>query len=277
MDIIRIGEGFEHIVDWMQVNLKPLWSFIKLVIDSLVDGTYAGLAIIPAFVLILFVAFIAFKFVSNRLAVMTILGLGLIYLMGYWDKTMITLSMVLISTIIALLIGVPTGIWSARNENVNQVVRPILDFMQTMPAYVYLIPAVLFFNLGTVPGVISTIIFSMPPAVRLTNLGIRQVPEEVIEAALSFGCTQKQLLYKVQLPLAMPTILAGLNQTIMLALSMVVISAMIGAKGLGLEVYNGITQLNIGKGFESGLAIVILAMILDRITHSLGQNKEMEN
>ncbi len=139
--------------------------------------------------------------------------------MGYWDKTMITLSMVLISTMIALLIGVPTGIWSARNENVNQVVRPILDFMQTMPAYVYLIPAVLFFNLGTVPGVISTIIFSMPPAVRLTNLGIRQVPEEVIEAALSFGCTQKQLLYKVQLPLAMPTILAGLNQTIMLALS----------------------------------------------------------
>lgn len=277
MDIIRIGEGFEHIVDWMQVNLKPLWSFIKLIIESLVDVTYAGLAFIPAFVLIAFVAFIAFKFVSNRMAVMTVLGLGLIYLMGYWDKTMITLSMVLISTIIALLIGVPTGIWSARNENVNQVVRPILDFMQTMPAYVYLIPAVLFFNLGTVPGVISTIIFSMPPAVRLTNLGIRQVPKEVIEAALSFGCTQKQLLYKVQLPLAMPTILAGLNQTIMLALSMVVISAMIGAKGLGLEVYNGITQLNIGKGFESGLAIVILAMILDRITHSLGQNKEMEN
>lgn len=277
MDIIRIGEGFEHIVDWMQVNLKPLWSFIKLIIESLVDVTYAGLAFIPAFVLIAFVAFIAFKFVSNRMAVMTVLGLGLIYLMGYWDKTMITLSMVLISTIIALLIGVPTGIWSARNENVNQVVRPILDFMQTMPAYVYLIPAVLFFNLGTVPGVISTIIFSMPPAVRLTNLGIRQVPKEVIEAALSFGCTQKQLLYKVQLPLAMPTILAGLNQTIMLALSMVVISAMIGAKGLGLEVYNGITQLNIGKGFESGLSIVILAMILDRITHSLGQNKEMEN
>ncbi|WP_430884381.1 ABC transporter permease [Fusibacter sp. JL216-2] len=277
MDIIRIGEGFEHIVDWMQVNLKPLWSFIKLIIESLVDVTYAGLAIIPAFVLIIFVAFIAFKFVSNRMAVMTVLGLGLIYLMGYWDKTMITLSMVLISTMIALLIGVPTGIWSARNENVNQVVRPILDFMQTMPAYVYLIPAVLFFNLGTVPGVISTIIFSMPPAVRLTNLGIRQVPEEVIEAALSFGCTQKQLLYKVQLPLAMPTILAGLNQTIMLALSMVVISAMIGAKGLGLEVYNGITQLNIGKGFESGLSIVILAMILDRLTHSLGQNREMEN
>ncbi len=152
MDIIRIGEGFEHIVDWMQVNLKPLWSFIKLIIESLVDVTYAGLAIIPAFVLIIFVAFIAFKFVSNRMAVMTVLGLGLIYLMGYWDKTMITLSMVLISTMIALLIGVPTGIWSARNENVNQVVRPILDFMQTMPAYVYLIPAVLFFNLGTVPG-----------------------------------------------------------------------------------------------------------------------------
>lgn len=276
MDIIRIGEGFENLVDWMQVNLKPLWSFIKVIIDSLVDFTYLGLSFIPALVFILIVGVLAFKFVNRRVAGFSAIGLTFIYLMGYWDKTMITLSMVLISTIIALLIGIPTGIWSARNESANRAIRPVLDLMQTMPAYVYLIPAVLFFNLGTVPGVIATIIFAMPPAVRLTNLGIRQVPKEVVEAALSFGCTSKQLLYKVQLPLAMPTILAGLNQTIMLSLSMVVISAMIGAKGLGLEVYNGITQLNIGKGFESGLAIVILAMILDRVTHSLGQNEDME-
>lgn len=273
MKYIHIGDGFEAIVEWMQINLKPLWNIIKTVIESVVGGVGTGLDAIPFLVFVAIFALLTYFFASKKVAIMSVVGFVIIFLMGYWDKTMITLSMVLVATFTALLIGIPTGILMARSDKAEKIIRPILDFMQTMPAYVYLIPSVLFFNLGTVPGVISTIIFSMPPAVRLTNLGIRQVPASVIEASRSFGATKKQLLFQVQLPLAMPTILTGLNQTIMLALSMVVISAMIGAKGLGLEVYNGITQLNIGKGFEGGLAIVILAMILDRLTSSFGQTK----
>lgn len=273
MKIIQIGKGFEQLVEWMQNNLGPLFDIIRLIIESVIDGLNTVLVFIPFYIFIALLVYVAFKFAGKKVAVFTLVGFLVIYFMGYWEKAMITLSLVIIATLIALVIGVPLGIWSARNDKVDRIVRPILDFMQTMPAYVYLIPAVLFFDLGTVPGVIATITFSMPPAVRLTNLGIRQVEEDVVEAARSFGSTKKQLLYKVQLPLAMPTILTGLNQTIMLSLSMVVISAMIGAKGLGLEVYNGITQLDIAKGFESGLAIVILAMILDRITYSFGNKK----
>lgn len=174
----------------------------------------------------------------------------------------------------ALLLGIPLGIWSARSPRCNQVLRPILDLMQTMPAFVYLIPAVLFFGLGTVPGAFATIIFAMPPVVRLTGLGIRQVPREVIEASHSFGATSWQLLYKVQLPLALPTILTGINQTIMMSLSMVVIAAMISAGGLGEVVLKGITQMKIGLGFEGGIAVVILAIVLDRITQGIAQMKK---
>ena len=154
------------------------------------------------------------------------------------------------------------------------MVRPILDFMQTMPAYVYLIPAIMFFQLGNVPGAVATVIFAMPPAVRLTSLGIRQLPHEVIEASQSFGSTPTQELFKIQLPMAMPSILAGINQTIMLSLSMTVIASMIGAEGLGKAVYNGITRMEIGDGFEAGLAVVIIAMLLDRLTQALGNGKK---
>ncbi|WP_237715509.1 ABC transporter permease [Pelosinus fermentans] len=189
-----------------------------------------------------------------------------------------TLALVLTSALIALVIGIPFGILAARNDKFDRIARIVLDFMQTMPAFVYLIPAVLFFKLGKVPGAVATVIFAMPPSVRLTNLGIRQVPEDVVEAARSFGSTTRQLLFKVQLPIAIPTILAGVNQTIMLSLSMVVIAAMIGAGGLGEEVLKGITQLKIGRGFESGVAVVLLAMVLDRITQSLAninRNRKM--
>lgn len=198
----------------------------------------------------------------------------LILNLGLWDNTIKTLALVLAATLIALIIGLPLGILMAKNNTANKLIRPILDFMQTMPAFVYLIPAVYFFDLGTVPGAVATIIFAMPPVVRLTNLGIRQVPADVVEAAKSFGATSSQLLYKVQMPLAVPTIMAGLNQTIMLSLSMVVISAMIGADGLGKTVYEGITQMNIAKGFEGGLAVVIMAMLLDRITQRLGTTQK---
>ncbi|EIW26618.1 ABC-type transporter, integral membrane subunit [Pelosinus fermentans A11] len=198
--------------------------------------------------------------------------------MGLWTQTMQTLALVLTSALIALVIGIPFGILAARNDKFDRIARIVLDFMQTMPAFVYLIPAVLFFKLGKVPGAVATVIFAMPPSVRLTNLGIRQVPEDVVEAARSFGSTTRQLLFKVQLPIAIPTILAGVNQTIMLSLSMVVIAAMIGAGGLGEEVLKGITQLKIGRGFESGVAVVLLAMVLDRITQSLAninRNRKM--
>ena len=199
-----------------------------------------------------------------ELAIFTLLGMLLIYNMGYWDDTMKTLSLVLASVLIALLVGVPLGIWCAKRDMADRIIRPVLDFMQTLPAFVYLIPAVLFFKLGPVPGVIATLIFSLPPAVRLTSLGIRQVPDEIREAAISFGSNPRQLLFKAELPVALPTIMAGINQTIMLALSMVVIAGMIGAGGLGNLVLKGIGQLDIALGFEAGISIVILAIFLDR-------------
>jgi glycine betaine/proline transport system permease protein len=208
---------------------------------------------------------------ANRgLALFTFIGMSLIMGMGFWSYTTDTLALVMSATGFALLLGVPLGIAAAANRTVDQILKPILDFMQTMPAFVYLIPAVLLFGLGKVPGAMATLIFAMPPAVRLTSLGIRSVPTEVVEAAQSFGSTPMQLLFKAQLPIALPTILAGLNQTIMLALSMVVIGGMIGAGGLGEVVLTGITQLKIGLGFESGLSVVILAIYLDRLTQALG-------
>lgn len=270
----HVGPFFEFIVEWLKVNIEPFFNVIKVIHEILIKGLETILMFPPSIVVIILFALLAYKLADKRVAIFTFIGLFFIDTMQLWNQTMETLALVLVSALIALLIGVPFGIMSARSERANKILRPILDFMQTMPAFVYLIPAVLFFGMGKVPGAIATVIFSMPPSVRLTNLGIRQVPEEVVEAAKSFGSTPKQMLYKVQLPIALPTILAGVNQTIMLALSMVVVSAMIGAGGLGREVYQGITQLKIGQGFESGLAVVILAMILDRMTQSLANNKE---
>ncbi|WP_246222886.1 ABC transporter permease [Draconibacterium halophilum] len=195
----------------------------------------------------------------------------LIWAMGYWEEAIQTTTLVIVATIIALLFGIPLGIWAARSNTANAIIRPILDLMQTMPAFVYLIPAIFFFSVGNTPGVIATVIFSLPPAVRLTSLGIRNVPSDVIEAGHAFGATDKQILFKIQLPLAKTTILAGINQVILLALSMVVIASMVGAKGLGAIVYQGIQQNDIAKGFESGLGIVVLAIILDRITQAVAK------
>ncbi len=204
------------------------------------------------------------------IVIFTIVGMYLLNGMGYWEEAMQTLALVISSAFISLMIGIPTGIIASRNDKFEQMIRPVLDFMQTMPAFVYLIPAILFFSVGNVPGVVATVVFSLPPGVRLTNLGIREVQEDVIEASHAFGCTDKQLLFKVQTPLAMTTIMAGVNQVIMLALSMVVIAAMVGAPGLGERVYTGILQADIGLGFEAGIGIVIIAIFLDRITQALG-------
>lgn len=271
---LPIGKYVEILIEWMNTHLAPFF-------DAISTGTSAALGFFesvllapPAWMMLLFIAALAWRLAGYRVALFTLAGLFLVDAMGLWSQTMQTLALVLSSTLIAVAIGLPLGVWAARNDTVSRIIRPILDFMQTMPAFVYLIPAVLFFRLGQVPGVVATVIFSMPPAVRLTNFGIRAVSEEAVEAGRAFGATNTELLFKVQLPLATPTILAGINQTIMLALSMVVIAAMIGAGGLGREVLRGIEQLQIGLGFESGLAVVILAIVIDRMTQALGGKKK---
>lgn len=270
----NIGNYIERAINWLTNYFAPFFDALSAIVGGFIDGFEHVLYGIPSFITIIVLTLLAWYKVGKGTAVFTLLGLGLIYGIGFWEATMQTLALVLSSTSIALLIGIPLGIWTAYNKFCNKLMRPILDFMQTMPAFVYLIPAVLFFGLGTVPGAFATIIFAMPPVVRLTGLGIRQVPDEVVEASLSFGATKWQLLYKVQFPLALPTILTGVNQTIMMSLSMVVIAAMISAGGLGEVVLKGITQMKIGLGFEGGIAVVILAIILDRITQGIAQKRK---
>jgi len=274
--IIDIGHYIENGVNWLTDNFDGLFNFIKVVGNGFIEGFEWLLLGIPFYILILIFAIIAYVKVGRGVALFTALGLTLIYLLGFWVETIETLALIFVSTIIALTQAIPLGIWAAKKPNANKVIRPILDLMQTMPAFVYLIPAVLFFSIGKLPGAFATVIFAMPPAVRLTTLGIQQVPYDVVEAARAFGATNKQILVKVELPLATKTILAGVNQTIMMALSMVVIAGMIAAGGLGEKVLEGINNLDIGLGFESGFAVVILAIILDRITQTLGQKNNNE-
>ena len=273
-DFISIGGWFAGIINWLTRNASVFFDAISTIVSGLLSGFQSLLLAVPSLLLVVIFAGLAWWIVGKGMGLFSLVGYLLIIQMGLWTQTMQTLALVITSVVFALLIGIPVGIWASKNDNVERIVRPILDFMQTLPAFVYLIPAVLFFRLGPVPGVIATLIFSLPPAVRLTNLGIRQVPTDIREAAISFGADGKQILFKAELPVALPTILAGVNQTIMLALSMVVIAGMIGAGGLGNEVLRGITQLRIDLGFESGLAIVILAIYLDRITQALGQSTQ---
>ena len=249
--MINIGQYIEIAINWLTEHWAPFFDMINNGIGGFIDGFQHGLLWIPFYVMILALTVLAWFKAGKGTAVLTLLGLFLIYGMGFWEQTMQTVALVLSSTVIALVLGVPLGIWTARNHIAAKIIRPLMDLMQTMPAFVYLIPAVL---------------FAMPPVVRLTDLGIRQVPEDIVEATRSFGATSRQLLFKVQLPLALPTIMTGVNQTIMMALSMVVIAAMISAGGLGEIVLKGITQMKIGLGFEGGIAVVILAIVLDRIT-----------
>src|SRR5690625_4224492 len=263
---LPVDDWVEKLVVFLIEDFPMIFSAISDAVSWMIKGLVSLLSIGPPIVVILILALLSWWIVNWRLGLFTLIGLGLIDNLGYWSETIDTLALILISVIFSIVIGVPIGIWMSQRNAVQTIVTPILDFMQTMPAFVYLIPAVVFFSLGVVPGVIATIIFAMPPTVRLTNLGIRQVDEELIEAANAFGATTGQRLFKVQLPLATPTIMAGINQTIMLSLSMVVVASLVGAPGLGTIVYRSITQVDIGMGFESGLALVILAMVLDRMT-----------
>lgn len=285
---IPLGEWVESGVEWLSTNASGFFNGITVGVDAMVTGFQSLLLFPHPYIMIVILAIIAYlmtskghKFFSKGawksgggIAIFTVLGLLLLQLMGYWEETMQTIALILVSALIALVIGIPLGVYAARHDRAEQVIRPILDFMQTLPPFVYLIPAIIFFSVGNVPGIIATIVFSLPPAVRLTNLGIRNVQKDVVEASVAFGCTQRQLLYKVQIPLAKPTILAGVNQVIMLALSMVVIASMVGAGGLGQAVYKGILKADMALGFEAGVGIVILAIFLDRVTQALGISKK---
>lgn len=272
---IPLRDWIESFVDVLLDNFYPVFDAFSDGVFVIVDGLRAGLLAVPPIVVIAVLAVIAWRTAGLGVGIFAAVGLLLAENMGLWNPTMETFGIVVTAELLVILIGFPLGIVAAKYDGVDKIVRPVLDFMQTMPAFVYLIPAVMFFGLGMVPGVMATVIFALPPLIRLTNLGIRQVPHELVEASESFGSSSAQMLFKVQLPVAMPTVMAGLNQSIMLALSMVVIGAMIGAGGLGSEVLRGIQRLQIGVGFEGGLAVVILAIILDRITQSLGTKSKV--
>jgi glycine betaine/proline transport system permease protein len=271
---LPIGQWTEALETWLNSNLGFLFAWIKNLIGWMVEGIHSGLTFMPPLVVILLITALAYWMGKWRLGLFAFIGLFLIDNLGLWAPSMQSLALVLTASFLSIIIGVPVGIWCAGSRTVRSIVTPVLDFMQTMPAFVYLLPAVSFFSLGVVPGVVASVIFAIPPTIRMTNLGIRQVPEELVEAADAFGSTPTQKLVKLQLPLAMPTIMAGINQTIMLALSMVVISSMIGAQGVGAFVYRAVSQAKTGIGFEAGIAIVIMAILLDRLTQNVFGRKK---
>lgn len=267
---IPVGTWVDAGVDWLRDNLSGLFDVIAVVVRFLVVGLSDVLLAAPIIVVIVAAALLAWLLRSWKLALGTVVGFALILAMGQWVTAMQTLALVVVAAAVAVAISVPLGIWSARNPAVRAVMKTVLDFMQTMPAFVYLIPAITFFSIGVVPGVVATVIFALPPGVRLTELGIRGVDAETVEAGHAFGATPGQILRGIQLPLAMPTIMAGVNQVIMLALSMAVVAGMVGADGLGKEVVQSISTVNLPKGVEAGLSVVILAVYLDRLTAALG-------
>lgn len=255
-------------VEWLDTNLATTFDVIAAVITGLLASIEYIFITWPAYLVLALLAALGYVLGGARTGLFVLGALLAVAAMGYFNEMMITLSLVVTATLLALLVGIPVGIAKAHSRILTQVIDPLLDFMQTMPLFVYLIPVVLFFSIGNVPGIIATFVFATPPAVRLTALGIEQIPGGLLEAGHAFGATPWQFLTKVEIPLAMPSIMAGVNQTIMLALSMVVIASMVGAEGLGLIVYNAITRLNVGAGIASGIAIVLLAMLLDRITRT---------
>lgn len=265
-----LAKYIDAILNFLTKNFSFITKAISKYTILVLDGFESALLFISPLILILIIAGGTYFLAGRGMGIFALFGLGLIWNIGLWKATITTLTLVIAATLIAVGIGLPLGIWAALNNRANKIIMPVLDFMQTMPAFVYLIPAIPFFGLGKVSAVFATVIFGMPPAIRFTSLGIRQVPAELIEASDAFGTTWKQKLLKVQLPMAVPTIMAGINQTIMLSLSMVVIAAMISAGGLGGEVLRAIQRFQPGKGFEAGLGVVILAIILDRITQNIG-------
>lgn len=271
--VIPLDSWISQFVDWLVENYRDFFQAVKWPVDQTLNGLDAGLNWLHPLLVIALITFAAYRFAGKGLAVFSVVTLVLIGLLGLWEDTMTTLAMVLSSVVFCALVGIPLGIWAGRSDRFEKILRPVLDAMQTTPAFVYLVPIVMLFSVGNVAGVLATIVFALPPVIRLTSLGIRQVHPELVEAAQAFGATRWQVLHRVQIPLAMPTIMAGLNQTIMMALSMVVIAALIGAGGLGSPVILGLNTLDIGQAVIGGLGIVLIAIILDRITQGMAQKK----
>ncbi len=269
-----LGKGIEAVLDFLVDQLALATRAFSTFVDQGLRFM-EGLLLYPhAMIIVVVVTAVAFWLTRRRgVTVFTFVGLGLIWNMGLWEAAVTTLSLVVVATIIALIIGIPLGILAGLSDPIYKIVRPILDFMQTLPPFVYLIPAIPFFGLGRVAAIFATFVFAVPPAIRFTNLGIRQVPKELTECADAFGANRWQKLFKIQLPLAKVTIMGGVNQTVMLALSMAVIAAMIGAGGLGGEVWRAIQRLQPGAGFEAGIGIVIIAIILDRLLQQLASKE----
>lgn len=259
---------------WLVANYRPFFQALKWPVELVLRNFEWALGSMPPTLMLAIFALAAWQIAGLRLMLAVVASLLFIGFLGVWAGTMTTLSVVFTSLVLCLVIGIPLGIWAARSDRFYALVRPILDGMQTIPAFVYLVPIVMLFGIGNVPGVIVTIIFALPPVIRLTNLGIRQVPNDVIEAMLAFGASRRQLLWKAQLPLAMPSIMAGINQTLMMSLSMVVIASMIAVGGLGQMVLRGIGRLDMGIATVGGLGIVLLAIVLDRLTQSIAQSSQ---
>jgi len=283
---IPLDDWIEVAVDWVAMTFLGLFDTIALVVNTVYALVLSFFELFPTFYVQIQDAVVPFPLLAGLIfplmwwlgrsiwtAVFSTIALWLIASFGLWEQALMTLSLTLTSAFIALALGIPIGILAGRSDRVDTIVTPILDFMQTLPVFVWLIPTVILFGLGAAPGAVATIIFALPPAVRLTSLGIREVPHELVEAGQAFGCTPMQLLWKVQLPVARPSIMAGVNQTIMLALSMVVVAALIGAGGLGGEVIRGIQRMLVGKGFVAGISVVFIAIMFDRATRNIGQRK----
>ena len=271
--VIPLDDWITQFIDWLVEGYRWFFQGLKWPVEITLSGIENGLLAIPPLIVIAVLAVIAWRVSGIRLAGFTVGAMVFIGLLGLWEDTMVTLAMVFSSVVFCTIVGIPLGIAAGRSDGFEAAIRPVLDGMQTTPAFVYLVPIVMLFSIGNVAGVLATIVFALPPIIRLTALGIRQVHPELVEAALAFGATSWQVLVKVQIPLAMPTIMAGLNQTMMMALSMVVIAALIGAGGLGAPVVLGLNTLDIGLATIGGLSIVLVAIVLDRITQAVGKQK----
>ncbi|BCS87757.1 ABC transporter permease [Pseudodesulfovibrio sediminis] len=272
--IIPLDQWVSTFVEWLVNDYRDVFQTLKWPVEQTLNGLETGLNALHPAIIIGVVCLVAWRFSGKRLALFSLASMVVIGFLGLWEDTMITLAMVLASVFFCAVVGIPLGIMSGRSNKFEMILRPILDAMQTTPAFVYLVPIVMLFSVGNVAGVLATIIFALPPLIRLTSLGIRGVHPELVEAAQAFGATRWQVLIKVQIPLALPTILAGLNQTIMMALSMVVIAALIGAGGLGSPVILGLNTLDIGRAVVGGLGIVLMAIMLDRVTQAMAQQNK---
>lgn len=262
-----INQGVALIVE----NFRPFFQVVRIPVSWVLEGIQDGLLAVPPLILLLLLGLITWQLAGWKIGWFSFLALTGLGFVGVWEQAVVSISLVVTAVIFCVLVGIPLGVACARSDRIEKIARPILDAMQSIPPFVYLIPVVMLFGIGEVPGVIATIVYSIPPLIRLTNLGIRQVPKDVIEAATAFGSSPRQVLMEAQLPLAMPSILAGINQTVLFALSMSVITAMIAVPGLGLMVIQGVGRLDVGLSAVGGLGIVVLAIVLDRITQKICQ------